>query len=380
MPAPDARARVLERQDIREAIEIAAPISIVVVGASAVLFVQQSLGRSLVAAGAVAALALIWSLTRGPLRRRPHVAAFALVLIILVGRLVPIALDLGTANLTEAYFGLVVIASAVFLPWNLRWHGAWLALAAAVYAAAVLTVPAMQPRGPREVVFVATAVLVSAAGSIMVRARRRRQLSAQQAFRAQRAELRAAHMRLRESAQMDPLTGLLNRRRLAEDIAMLESRFARGMSGLAALMVDLDSFKAYNDAFGHPAGDRVLRACAAAIHSAVRAVDHVYRYGGEEILVLLEEEDGASAHLAARRIVDAIRALRIDHPGARGGLMTVSVGSAATRGRLVGPWDVIDEADRALYEAKAAGRDRAVAFGIESPVRAADVGRARVAV
>jgi diguanylate cyclase (GGDEF)-like protein len=130
-------------------------------------------------------------------------------------------------------------------------------------------------------------------------------------------------------------------------------------------MVDLDSFKAYNDAYGHPAGDRVLHACAAAIRATVRTVDHVYRYGGEEILVLLEEEDGDGAFMAANRIVEAVRALRILHPGTRAGLMTVSVGSAASIGRPLNPWEVIDEADRALYDAKAAGRDQAVAFSVD---------------
>jgi diguanylate cyclase (GGDEF)-like protein len=93
-------------------------------------------------------------------------------------------------------------------------------------------------------------------------------------------------------------------------------------------------------------------------------VDHVYRYGGEEILVLLEEEDGDAALLAATRIVVAVRALRIAHPGTRAGQITVSVGSAASIGRPMNPWEVIDEADRALYDAKAAGRDRAVAFSL----------------
>jgi diguanylate cyclase (GGDEF)-like protein len=381
MPASDARARVLERQDIREAIGIAAPIAMGVVAASIVLFTGQSLSRTLVAVGAIAALGLIWFMARGPLRRRPQVAAFALVVVILIGRLLPIALDLGTTNLTEAYFGMVVLASAVFLPWNLRWHGAWLAFAGGAYGAAVLTLPAMSSTGPREVVFVISAMVVSLAGSVMVRARRHRQLAAQRTLRVQRGELREAHARLRESAQEDPLTGLLNRRRLAEDIALMESRAARGMSaGLAALMVDLDSFKAYNDAFGHPAGDRLLSACAVATRAAVRTVDRVYRYGGEEILVLLEEDDADAAHLAAQRIVEAVRALNIAHPATRAGRMTVSVGSAASRGRLVGPWDVIDEADRALYDAKAEGRDRAVAFRFDSSVRAHEAEYARTAV
>ena len=101
---------------------------------------------------------------------------------------------------------------------------------------------------------------------------------------------------------------------------MIESQFARGRTALSALMVDLDAFKAFNDALGHQAGDRVLRQVATAIRQAVRTVDRVYRYGGEELLVLMDERDTEAAQLAGERIVVAVRALRIVHPGSAGRL------------------------------------------------------------
>ena len=126
-------------------------------------------------------------------------------------------------------------------------------------------------------------------------------------------------------------------------------------------MVDLDWFKAYNEAVGHPTADRSLRETAAAIQRAVRAVDRVYRYGGEEVLVLVDGDSSHTALAIAERIVAAVKELHVVHPAAPGGVLTVSAGAAGSDGRVVGPWTVIDEADRALFSAKAAGRDRAVA-------------------
>jgi diguanylate cyclase (GGDEF)-like protein len=199
------------------------------------------------------------------------------------------------------------------------------------------------------------------------------------ALRDERIRLWEAHARLQEAAIEDPLTRLLNRRRLSEDVSLIDSQFARERTTLSALMVDLDAFKAYNDALGHQAGDRVLRQVATSIRQAVRTVDRVYRYGGEELLVLMDEGDTEAAHLAGERIVAAVRALRIVHPGSPGGFLTVSVGAAATDGRSMGAWEVIGQADRALYVAKTTGRDRAVPSATASatpPLRLVGTGSA----
>lgn len=374
----DSRTRLLERHDLREAIRIAAPLAVLVAIASTALFAGPSPERVLIGAMVVIALTCIWRLSAGRLRRRPHIAAFALVSIILVGRLLPMYVGPETAILAEAYFGLVVIGSAVFLPWSARWHGAWLALAGSAYVVAALTVPAMAETRPHGVAFALTAILISFTGNTLVRTRRRSTLSAELTLRDQRAALRKAQSQLRAAAHEDPLTGLSNRRRLNEDIALLEARLARGMPGLAAIMVDLDAFKAYNDTLGHPAGDRVLHAIAAATRGAVRTTDRVYRYGGEEILVLIEDGSADAALAAAERILRAVRELRLAHPGVSTGFLTVSAGSATSDGRSIGPWGLIDEADRALYAAKAAGGDEAVAHQSATVVRSALLGTLRV--
>lgn len=367
-----SRARVLERHDVHEAIRITAPLAVFVAVASTVLFAGSSPERTWVGAAAVVGLIWIWHLAHGRLRRRPHIAAFGLVTVILVGRLLPLYLGPETAILAEAYFGLVVIGSAVFLPWSARWHGAWLAVAGSAYGVAALTVPAMAETRTHGVAFAVTAISISFAGNALVRTRRRRTLSAESGLRDQRAALREAQSRLKAAAHEDPLTGLSNRRRLNEDIAVLEARRARGISGLSAIMIDLDAFKAYNDTLGHPAGDKVLHAIAVATRGAVRAGDHVYRYGGEEILVLLDDDSGDAALAAAERILRAVRELRLAHPGTSTGSLTVSAGAAASGGRSIGPWDVINEADRALYQAKAAGSGQAVAHEAEAAVHMSD--------
>jgi diguanylate cyclase (GGDEF)-like protein len=181
----------------------------------------------------------------------------------------------------------------------------------------------------------------------------------QVALKAQRAELRRLSIELREVASRDSLTSLGNRRRLTEDIADFDARLARGsLPGIAAIMLDLDHFKAYNDRAGHPAGDEVLRVVAGAVRGAVREVDRVYRYGGEEVLVLLEEPTREGALLAARRILDAVRRLALPHVAQPGHIVTMSAGAAARSGSGVTVWHVIEAADQALYDAKRAGRDR----------------------
>jgi diguanylate cyclase (GGDEF)-like protein len=174
---------------------------------------------------------------------------------------------------------------------------------------------------------------------------------------------------LTESAQFDGLTGVLNRR--AFDARLREEwlRAQRNKTSLAAAMIDVDFFKAYNDRRGHQAGDDVLRRVArAAAASLQRAGDRFARYGGEEFAVILPETDRAGAIAAAELMRDAVRALAIAHPIGKGGRVTVSIGIAvaeACAGATV--QDFIDAADRELYRAKSTGRDRVAAEGYTSP-------------
>lgn len=173
-------------------------------------------------------------------------------------------------------------------------------------------------------------------------------------------QLEDANRQLEVLAMADPLTGLANRRRFDEMMALEYRRAQRLEAFISILMIDADRFKAYNDLYGHPAGDECLRAIARAVGGALhRAGDLAARYGGEEFAVLLPNTEGAGACHVARTIAAAVRLLAIPHAGGPNPEMTVSIGVAAIipNPSDQGPAGLIEAADRALYAAKAAGRD-----------------------
>jgi diguanylate cyclase (GGDEF)-like protein/PAS domain S-box-containing protein len=160
---------------------------------------------------------------------------------------------------------------------------------------------------------------------------------------------------LRERAERDALTGVATRRAGEEAHALLHQRTLDRQGSYAALLFDIDRFKAINDGYGHPAGDRVLRAVAQALAGGVREGDQVVRWGGEEFLVLLADADGKIARRSAERLRAAVAALHDDEVGA----ITISVGAAVVAPGEA-PADLVARADEALYAAKRAGRDRVV--------------------
>jgi diguanylate cyclase (GGDEF)-like protein/PAS domain S-box-containing protein len=169
--------------------------------------------------------------------------------------------------------------------------------------------------------------------------------------------------RLETLAIEDSLTGLANRRRFDERLAGEWGRAYRNRSSIALLMIDVDRFKAYNDKYGHPAGDACLREVARIIAREVnRTVDLAARYGGEEFAVLLPNTDAAGCARIGERIRQAIHAAGLVHAaGGSTGCVTVSVGGAACRPileRSAGLGALVEAADRALYAAKEAGRNR----------------------
>ncbi len=171
---------------------------------------------------------------------------------------------------------------------------------------------------------------------------------AQAATSMERADLAE---RLEHQALTDPLTGLWNRRGLARQLDREMARAARRGSPLGFALMDLDNFKAYNDRYGHPAGDRLLVRAARAWGARVRAQDTLARYGGEEFVVLLPDcGPGASSPL---QIVERIRTGTPD-------AQTASVGLAIWDGREP-PHALAGRADAALYAAKQDGRDRVLA-------------------
>jgi diguanylate cyclase (GGDEF)-like protein len=176
-----------------------------------------------------------------------------------------------------------------------------------------------------------------------------------------RVELERLNADLAEVARTDSLTGAGNRRRLDEDLVGLHSRSRRHGWAYSVAMFDIDWFKAFNDTYGHLAGDDALRAVAQALVRSGRASDNVYRYGGEEfVVVLADESDGAC--LAVERWREAIQKLAIPHEGSPFGVVTVSAGVAtAPTGVEIEAEGVVARADAALYEAKQQGRNRVCA-------------------
>lgn len=170
-----------------------------------------------------------------------------------------------------------------------------------------------------------------------------------------------AHYRkvLSQQARTDPLTGLNNRLKLSEDLEQLHARSHRYAEEYSVAMCDVDNFKSYNDVYGHQAGDLALRRVAAALVGAARKADGVYRYGGEEFLLVLPNQSRLGAKASMERALDAVRVLDIVHSGDPTGRLTLSAGiSAFTAGHRANADTLLGEADTALYAAKAAGRNR----------------------
>ncbi|WP_370157992.1 diguanylate cyclase [Salipiger bermudensis] len=176
----------------------------------------------------------------------------------------------------------------------------------------------------------------------------------------QRANLRDGA----QAALIDPLTGLYNRRYALPHVARLVERATVRNRGFALLLADLDHFKQVNDRFGHAAGDVVLREVARRLNAILRPSDLVARIGGEEFLVTLPDATAETAHAVAQRLRASVAARRFTLPGTPARLpVTLSIGLALSgSGAAPGADALLERADRALYAAKDAGRDRVMAW------------------
>lgn len=166
----------------------------------------------------------------------------------------------------------------------------------------------------------------------------------------------AAAVKLRRSAEMDALTGSMNRRTIDAWISRTFTEAERTGRPVSVLFIDLDHFKSVNDRFGHACGDDCLRAVSTALRGVLSDADMFGRYGGEEFIAVLPGRDGAAARAIGERLRTAVENVEVRHEGQRVRL-TVSIGIATRRHGEDTPAATIARADKALYAAKRQGRN-----------------------
>jgi diguanylate cyclase (GGDEF)-like protein len=203
-------------------------------------------------------------------------------------------------------------------------------------------------------------------GALSIESTRRRAYSdsdarAMQAF-AQHAAIALDHARIygtvHEASVSDALTGVANRRKFEEALSAEWQRATLERQSVAALMIDVDAFKAYNDRYGHQRGDEVLRRVADQLRTCANG-HLVARYGGEEFVVMACAELAEAAKLA-ETLRSSIESLALQHEASPAGIVTISVGVAATVPEGESAAALVAQADARLYEAKRAGRNRVV--------------------
>ena len=181
---------------------------------------------------------------------------------------------------------------------------------------------------------------------------------------ARQISLALASLSLRESLQAqairDPLTNLFNRRYLEESLQREVARVKRRGASLGVIMVDLDHFKEFNDAFGHKAGDALLAALATLLKNHIRQEDIACRYGGEEFLMILPETPLTVTVQRAEELRELVSRLKVQFLGQTLGMITASLGVAAFPEHGDDWEELIRTADTALYRAKKEGRNRVV--------------------
>ena len=175
------------------------------------------------------------------------------------------------------------------------------------------------------------------------------------------AELAISNRRLEHAAMTDLLTGMPNRRAGMEALDKTWGASLRTGQPVAALMIDVDHFKSVNDQYGHAVGDLVLQEVAKGIQAAARKDDSVSRIGGEEFLLVCHNADARTALLAAERLRKMVKALKINIAGLEVHV-SVSIGVANREKGMLDTDDMVLAADKALYAAKKAGRDRVCLF------------------
>lgn len=223
-------------------------------------------------------------------------------------------------------------------------------------------------------IFLLSAAGIALSANYLLERNERRAFLQNLLVRQQKAELEEINVRLQRLAVEDPLTGLANRRSFEAQLDEEWRRCLRQELPLAVMMLDVDSFKLYNDTYGHQAGDECLARIAEELRGyARRPGDCVARYGGEEFVIVWPGASADEACLEMQKLNEQIRRLRIrHHVSPVSDVVTVSIGVAAcVPATHDSPFRLVREADMALYHAKKQGRDRCVqAVPAASPARA----------
>jgi diguanylate cyclase (GGDEF)-like protein len=371
------RFRAVQRTRTRSASRVGFLIIAAAAAFDAIVVFDPHLKGSLVLLvlnSGTAVLALAgWKVLPGLLRRHPEPAAFVVTLALTVATAATGIVLPGLAVESVGYLLVFPGLIALILPWRTRTHVRWLI----VYAAIALGFLAFDTgeglstdeRGDLIVVAL-IALFASLAGHVLLQRAQIRNFSQLQKIQSLRRkasadmhELARVHQALEVTARTDPLTGAANRIRMVEDLLAVRSRINRYDTSHGLIAIDLDRFKLINDTFGHLAGDDVLRRTVVAIQGTLRADEGVYRFGGEEFLVLVQTPDDTALARVADRLRQTVADLRIRHPeNVPYGVATISLGAVLLTANDLGQTD--DEwfarADAALYLAKEGGRNRAV--------------------
>ncbi|HEX7491858.1 MAG TPA: GGDEF domain-containing protein, partial [Candidatus Limnocylindrales bacterium] len=333
----------------------------IAVSAALNIAAQPSVAPGYVALGApILATSLI---VAGLVRRRGRRYVVPLGMLIGVLPVVTTAISLtivtSGGSVAVGTFGLIPLAFAFFIPLERRPHLIWLVAINVVFFAIVFPTGAISsdPEHPFAILIAATLATGLSIGANEVQLRRRHQINdqllavrglygrmkeheldlrrqdeflvmQQETLVVQQAELLRLNEELETIARLDALTGLGNRLRLNEDLAALAARIERHGGTAGILLMDLDRFKRLNDTSGHLAGDAALRGVADVLKKTSRIGDGVYRYGGEEFLVLLHDCEESGLYAAGQRYLTAIEAAGMIHPdNPPYGLVTASGGA-----------------------------------------------------
>ena len=373
--ASDRRFQAVERRELRKAARTGMVVVILVAFLGGVLLSlihTSSAGLILgVDCGVGAAAAAGYWALGWRARHRPEAVVFALTLLTIAAIAGLGIADGSLAIVSGGYLVLLPPVVSQVVTWRTWTHTVWLA----VFILAVFSFLAVVPAGSLPAagrldfaVLGLLALVASFVGHVLSfrsRVRTFKQLRTiellQRDIEGQRRAVARALAELERTSRVDPLTRISNRLRLDEDFEEIRARINRTGETCGLLEADLDRFKLVNDRRGHLAGDAVLRSVAQALQGALRAGDHVYRYGGEEFVAIIAGADTVAMKAAAERLRATVEALRIPHPGNPPvDVVTISIG-----GTLIGPADIdetddalFDRADRAMYRAKMSGRNQ----------------------